>query len=657
MRIEAVNLSGEVYASMGVGMPTLPMDDPLQLQNLGQCVVIAGKNGSGKTRLLTLLEQIATRYVSPELRRQSLYQIAQNQEIQKANRAAAERLEAQPKNGDPPGQAEELRRQVAATQTEIDRLQTTLQISDALIISGEGTPKIVAFVPKSTKLEDPSEGRENEAIQRAQTFSTALVAQGSSSGAPAYARHVMRAATNERGARRPGAGTSKHDEESGLLEMLSSLLGDEVRFVLNDSQNLQLDGLTDRYDSLLSDGQKVLFQLACMLHARQTSLKDCIIFLDEPENHLHPAVLNDLVNRLLALLTDGQLWIATHSVPLIAHLVAKDPNCLWFAENGIFKPSGRTPFKVLDSLLGGPVGAQHVNELTLLPSRFASFLLLRQCLLPPGVISYSDGDPQLEQIRQVLAKIRPDRRPLSVLDFGAGKGRLLDALADAQVESALGEVLDYVAYEPREQDAELCRLHSTELYRPEAGVSRAFSDLDALREARGEKFADVAIVCNVLHEVEPSKWLEEFGGSSKLAKLLRDEGFVLFVEDYAIPVGERANQYGFLLLDEPEIALLFGVSEEDIAKGRFTRNDHTKKKYQGRLIAHFVSAQCLARMSDQTRWNAINCLHGRSLDRLKTLLGQEHTAETGSELGRESALVTQLVANSALWLRDNRDDK
>lgn len=169
---------------------------------------------------------------------------------------------------DKAGRADELRRFISSNQQQIDALQNTIAVSDALIVSGEGTPKVVAFVPKSTKLQDPANGQEQEAIQRARAFASGLAAEGAESGAPAYARHVMRAATSERGARQRGEGTEKHDAETGLIEMFASLLGSDVRFVLNDSQNLQIDGLTDRYDGLLSDGQKVLFQLACMLHAR-----------------------------------------------------------------------------------------------------------------------------------------------------------------------------------------------------------------------------------------------------------------------------------------------------------------------------------------------------------------------------------------------------
>jgi hypothetical protein len=75
-------------------------------------------------------------------------------------------------------------------------------------------------------------------------------------------------------------------------------------------------------------------------------------------------------------------------------------------------------------------------------------------------------------------------------------------------------------------------------------------------------------------------------------------------------------------------------------------------RYQGRLIAHLVSAQCLGRMTEQTKRRAILSLQDQSLNRLKELLARCDEVSTGSDHGRESALVTQLAANASLWVRE-----
>lgn len=655
MRIESIHLTKQIFEDMGVGLPTIPMD-PLRMWDLGQCVVLAGKNGSGKTRLLKLIEQISPKLLSPDERRQHEQDIARAQTAMEKDLAQIRLLEGDPQSREESSRLQTLRGNVSAYREDIAHRQKQLEAAHVFGAWGQGKPKIVQFVPRSTNLGDPSLLPEREATQLATTFAGSLAETGANDGAPAYARQTFRAAMAERG-RRDGdpTGHSHQTLESSLLELLANLLGPDVQFELGDDLNLRLNGLPHEYSSLLSDGQKVLFQLACMLHARHASLKDCIVFMDEPENHLHPAVLNELVDRMLALLPEGQLWIATHSVPLIAHLVAQDPACLWFAEGGRFRPAGRTPETVLDSLLGGPDGAKRINELTLLPNRFASSLFLRQCLLPPGVVGYKEGDAQLQQIRDVLQGLRIDGRPLCVIDFGAGKGRLLDSVANDLGGAPLGEVIDYLAYEPDTQLAEQCQHLCHSLYGSADSMPRAFSSLVALGKVRGSKVADVAVVCNVLHEVHPAQWQGEFGDGSDLFELLRDDGFVLFVEDYALPVGERAHEYGFLLLDEEQLIALFDITEADVASKRFSRSAHPRENYHARLIAHLVSKDCLKRLTTRTTWNAIRSLRDQSLTKLKALLSQGGAPALQSAHGRESALVTQLAANSSLWLQDNQE--
>ncbi len=652
MRIESINLSLEDFNNMDVGSPTLPLDNPLQMRNLGQCVVIAGKNGSGKTRLLTLVEQIANRYLTQENRQALEFQESEKSQHKLHYEREVERIQS---NGAPTGalqaQLERNEQNLDRLKKELEQIKKKLALNRTLEIQGTGTPKIVSFVPRSTELKDPVSLVDGKAEELARSFSMSLSIHDVNEGAPAYARQIMRAAVAERGRRDSNPSITRHQQsEQELLNLFQSLLGGNVQLELGDNLNLCLKGLTDHYSALLSDGQKVLFQLACMLHSRHASLHDCLILLDEPENHLHPSVLNELVDRLQELLSDGQLWISTHSVPLIAHLVANDQNCLWFAEDGRFKPAGRSPEKVLDSLLGGPDGARRVNDLTLMPSRFASSIFLRQCLLDPSVIGYHDGDPQLEQIRQELRQLRVSSNPICIIDFGSGKGRLLDAIAQDSEGTPLEKVVDYLAYEPYIPDAEKCQKLCLKLYGAEKQEQRAFSNLDHIIKLRGKKFADVAIVCNVLHEVDPKDWLRNFGGESELSDILKDEGYILFIEDYALPVGERAHDFGFLLLDEDQLIELFGITPDDIASKHFTRTDHSNPRYQGRLIAHLVSTRCLKKMSESTKRQSIQSLQSQSLNRLKELLLNQSTS---SDQGRESALVTQLAANATLWLREN----
>ena len=104
----------------------------------------------------------------------------------------------------------------------------------------------------------------------------------------------------------------------------------------------------------LSDGQKVLLQLAVAVHAQKAQLGELILFWDEPELHLHPESLTEVVSTVRKNNPRGQVWIATHSVHALA---AVDPREVWYVDGGRVEWAGRTPERVLEGLLGGDTDA------------------------------------------------------------------------------------------------------------------------------------------------------------------------------------------------------------------------------------------------------------------------------------------------------------
>jgi SAM-dependent methyltransferase len=301
----------------------------------------------------------------------------------------------------------------------------------------------------------------------------------------------------------------------------------------------------------------------CCSTPRIAKLTEVIILLDEPENHLHPKALLDVVLRLSE--QAAQVWIATHSVPLIGSLVARHPECLWYVDGGRVTYAGRSPDTVLTGLVGDDDERDRLRDFLGLPAVLAANRFAAECLLPPGVVDTPAGDPQLQQIREAIAPRGEDQR-LRVLDYGAGKARLARELAESQVS------VDYVACDESSDHADEARaaIETT-------GGGKWVGGLNALEAEFAPGRFDVVVLCNVLHEVPPSAW------PSLLARLgahLRDEGVLLLVEDQRVPVGEKAHKDGFVVLDSAEVRALFEVSSD----GRFWL-----EAQDGRLKEHFLT--------------------------------------------------------------------
>jgi len=115
--------------------------------------------------------------------------------------------------------------------------------------------------------------------------------------------------------------------------------------------------------STFSDGEKVLFTYALLLFLLNTNprikFKESIIIIDEPELNLHPKAQIKLIESLQNLIKDeGQLIIATHSLSIISNL---DYGSIYLVREGqLFSPSSTIPFESIDDLMGFD---EHYNKI------------------------------------------------------------------------------------------------------------------------------------------------------------------------------------------------------------------------------------------------------------------------------------------------------
>lgn len=657
MAIYSIKLNQASFDELEIGMSSLPLDEhPLALYPLGKTVVLAGPNGAGKTRLLKLIKDLAPKLMSPGQERG--WREARSRTEEERNLLSSKIVNSfQIPLGQSDAPNNDLRRQISEKDAEIARVDKALRSLSYIQTSSQDHHPILSFVPRTSVLEDPSNAADLEVRGRSELFKNGMF-DAAGAGAPAYARSVLRASQRafvDRIKEEKSEATAPEANEARLLGILKRLLGPSIQTGLNEDFNLRI-GVHDKYWEALSEGQQILFQFACMLHSHAAQIEHCILLMDEPENYLHPGVLNEVIDSLKAALGKGtgQLWIATHSVPLIAHLASAEPDCLWYAKDGQFSRAGLTPNKVLQGLMGGADGADDLRAFTMLPAQYSALRFMAECLVEPGVVGPNIKDPQNLQIAQVLeALANTVGERIRVLDFGAGVGRLLPTLVAMAPNQDLQATIDYRAYEPdtgkhKALTAELDTVYGA------CASDRVFGCAQTMCERLGAGSVHIVVMCNVLHEVHPAEWTSLFGPTGTLTSVIADDGYLLIVEDYGIPAGERAHEFGFFLLDESELALLFDIQEADRTENRFVRQSSVDPKYLNRLVAHLIAKSCLQSLTPDTRKSSIQELCRRMLNEVTRSLKAPPENPSHKD-GTEYARSAQLLTNASIWLDAQED--
>ena len=593
----------------------------IDMRRLGRMVALAGKNGAGKTRILEKLRfYVDARLVS----------VPQTASTQQSLNHARQLIQTNPNS-----------EHVEIWKEQVVSYEFQLQLARERVITTHGLFKALSFVPKSLTLADPWSAPRDQIPSR----HSAAQNPGFTNFSELCLFYVEQVVTLHWNASHQGYAGPSSDKEIAIseYERLQTL----TKQLLGVAFGRDLEGRPTLFGkpvsaSGISDGQRVLLQLCVALHAQRASLENTVFLLDEPENHLHPSAAVDLLKFLYENTTNSQIWVATHSVPLLAYMTSVEPMSLWYVKDGSVSNAGKHPESVLSSLLGGEEEIAKLHAFTGLPAQLAAINYAAESLLAPKAIGNGRGDPQVSQVHSALISPVEGQR-IRVLDFGAGKGRLLEGMSAIALDSGtdISNAIDYFAHNLPCKDEIYCRKTIESIYG--SNEKRYFESIDEYFSHRDPGSIDVVVMCNVLHEIPPHKWPEIFSPNSLIGRALSDEGYLLIVEDQRIPVGELAHEYGFIVLDTPHLRTLFNIKQQHNETEKFKVNDARK---DGRLKAHWIAKELIANATNTSVRLAISEVAATSKREIEAIRSKPKTYANGQLHG----FWTQQLANASIFL-------
>jgi len=647
---------------------------PINLDRLGNLVVLIGKNGSGKTRILNLIEDYLTNKLSEkelltgdivgvpsiimklseEIQAYSDYyeHLLISQEIGKQRQSrpndkllADRQRQIRDKTKLLKSILSQPNLTIEGVQTKIEEVKTHLQTEIKKV--KENYIKRIKFSEikelKDTISENTEDTQSFESVIETVTENLEYNELGIISGSSLnYLKKLPNQLVYDwmdcKGDAKKLEKRVSFSRFKSLSEIFNQIFGKQLQWEINTiNSDITDEGLKATIVGLwtinghkfnfeeFSDGEKALFLYVLLFFLLSqnagTRLKQSILLIDEPELHLHADAEIELLNSIRNIIgEEGQLWIATHSINILSHVnydevfVVKD--------NTILHPSKTIQREALAELFTIQHRVEKLSEFLTSISEWSYVNFMIECFTNPDVIEVAHTtDPQIAAFKEIL-KTKSNSKKTLLLDIGAGKGRLFDQTLD---NNLLSESFEYCALEPNESFHEKLK---------QKGLSRIYSKYSELENNN----YDFIVLCNVLHEIPIDEWVLTI---NKIIDSLNEKGFLIILEAKTLTKGEFIKKSGFLLLDEKEITKLFGLQKPLTSINSKVKNDNITCVVIGKDVLKPIT---VTQIIDTLDYLEIN-----SYDKIKDIKSKlPADIDTNNRHGRQLAFLSQLYINARL---------
>lgn len=396
--------------------------------------------------------------------------------------------------------------------------------------------------------------------------------------------------------------SNENNDYKELVEFIELAKELELEFSWDkNNKRLKIFG-RELNDAKLSPGQLYALRIAVACKAHEPS-DNCLFLLDEPETHLHPSLLIKIIEKLIKHFKNAQFFIATHSLPLISYLtVINEKTSVFYMENGQIIDRLRSNSEpILNNLVGTEDYQFAIRQLFVSPEEMACNRFCTECFFEPLVVKGGiSGDPSTF-IAEKNLKLSDTSDPVIVVDYGAGEGRLLECMIEDNVKDGY----EYYAYNVNKDAADYC----TKLLSETGIKGKSYFQKDELSELKGR--VDRVFMINVLHEISPELWKQEF---NTIAELLKKDGELIIIEREILTVGEAPYVNGYLMLT--------GLGDKSLAaEALFGANNTTfyRHKQKPYIIAHSIKPSGVIAAQNAHLKDVFSLLQNDAINQICTL--------------------------------------